>query len=115
MTKEITEVKLDGIFCVTCGINFGIDERVLARLTPEDDDRPQRSWRIFICPNGHSLSFPKGKSALEIERDKLTTEVKSLREKLEKSSKDLELLAAKVVELTTELEIWKPAETKINV
>ena len=58
--------------------------------------------RTFWCPNGHQLGFTKPEPELEI----LRTEVKTLKEKLEASEREVSRLRA-------ELDVWAPRKENV--
>jgi hypothetical protein len=97
------ENKMENVDCNTCGISFSFSEKVAEMW--------KRSHKTFYCPNGHSLHWP-GETPEQKELKSLKEEVASLSEKLMNALNDADEKAKKIEELTSELEIWKPASSK---
>lgn len=74
--------------CGDCGIKFG--------YPAEMDSHWKASSKVFYCPNGHGLEYPKAKPEL----DKLRKEIADLKEKLDASFAREEVQKKKIEELT---------------
>ena len=63
-------------------------------------------WRthdkLFLCPNGHTVSFTKLSAT--------TDELELAREEVVKLTKQLEAANETIIELKSELEIWCPSD-----
>lgn len=101
--KDFSEV-----ICCTCGIEFGISQKVVDIWT--------NSEKSFCCPNGHPLCWKKSKETIEQkELLKLRVEVKELKEKLETALKFAEDHQTKIEDLISELELWTTGEKRSYV
>src|SRR5260221_3486938 len=92
---------IEAIMCNDCGINFAIEKVIV------------NSWRkhkkVFLCPNGHQLTFNNDRSNNEKELDNLRGEVKKLKDNLSCVEEENKELKQKIAELNNELEIWRPS------
>ena len=80
--------------CANCGINF--------KFPAEVEHHWRADGKIFYCPNGHGLSFPKPKDP---DKD---AEIAKLKARVWELEKLLSEQKAKCSALQEELEIWKP-------
>ena len=97
MTEKETEIEIDTFNCSDCGLRFGIDKNVCLLW--------QQSHKKFLCPNGHTLCW-EGDTPQQKELKTLRAEVISLKEKLATALADIEIGKGKIIELTSELEIY---------
>jgi hypothetical protein len=82
--------------CPNCGIHFGHPADVEAHW--------KSSSKLFYCPNGHGVVYPKTTSEVEL----LRKEVAELKAKLASSLEREETQKKKIEELQNEIDIWHP-------
>jgi hypothetical protein len=101
----MSDHELQPVDCYSCGIRFGLTEKVVKLWTKNSKD--------FFCPNGHPLAWTKDKDTPEQKELKaLREEVKDLKAKLETALKDAEDQKKRADDLAIELEIYKPASVE---
>jgi hypothetical protein len=96
----MSQDNLHEIHCFDCGISFLINKAVVQLWTA--------NRKSFWCPNGHSLYLidetQQGQALAS-----LRAKVDELQQQLFSTTEELNKQNQRVVELTMELEIWKPS------
>src|SRR5271156_3162769 len=101
--SEEEDKKVQHVTCNSCGIEFSFGTKV--------SDMWRKSQKTFYCPNGHGLQW-SGESAEQKEMSSLKKQVAELTEKLATAVTEVAEQTKKMEELSSELEIWKPASAK---